>query len=215
MRLDLAFGLHHEAQADRIPDPGRYGAHHIGARVPQGIQDARLRTQFVQALRAPGQVVFFFLAGFFELRAQLRRVGETGLRIVQRLGAHFADMIHTHQARAVTAIGIGQFAVHGVRGRVRARHGGHAADDAQGLVDADNQVVQGADETIRGHGWLGNLVAEAFIICLSSRDPLDQRAFGLDARDVLGHTQVQFEQVWHRHDRHAGTVPGKRVQKTA
>jgi hypothetical protein len=94
-------------------------------------------------------VVFFLAAGLRELGAHGGRLRVPRLRVVQRLGAHFADVVDAHQARAVALFALVEFAVDRVRRRVRAQRGRHAADHAQRLIEADDQVVQGTDKTVR------------------------------------------------------------------
>ena len=147
--FDLALGFDHEAQAARVAQVGRHGAHYIGARIPQRIEERGLRAQFLQPLGGPGQVVFFLARGLRELRAHRVALGKARLRLVQRLGAHLADVVHPHQAGAVALFGGVHLAVFGARGRGRARRRGHAADHAHGLVESNDQLVQGIDRAVR------------------------------------------------------------------
>jgi hypothetical protein len=102
--LDLALGLDHEPEADRIADaPGQQpDAERAG--VPERVQETRPRAEFAQALLRPGEVVGLFACGVLELAAQRIVPRRERLRRVERLGAHLANMVDAHQRAGKPAL---------------------------------------------------------------------------------------------------------------
>ena len=97
MLLDLAFGLHHEAQADLIADSPGHPADAERAGVPEGIQEAGAGVELSQAVLRPREVVCFFARRFMETFAQRWVASGEELCVVQSLRTNFADMIDSHQ----------------------------------------------------------------------------------------------------------------------
>ena len=153
MRFDLAFGLHHKAQADVVAQPARQQPHAKGAGVPQGVQERRPCAQLSEPLTRPGQVVAFLLAGPGKLLAQRRVIGAHGLGRIQRLCADLAHMVDPHQGTGQGLVCSRQLS--GLVGYSRAGLAGVglAKQGAQGDVKAVDEGVHGADWG--GGGWGG------------------------------------------------------------
>ena len=67
MLLDLALGLHDEAQADGIAGTPGQQADAEGAGVPERIEQAGTGVEFLQALARPGEVIGLLAGGLLEL----------------------------------------------------------------------------------------------------------------------------------------------------
>jgi hypothetical protein len=70
MSLDLALGFRDETQAQRIPEASGDEAQAESAGIPERIQQRRPRTQLVQALPSPGQMIGLFMRSLEKLGAQ-------------------------------------------------------------------------------------------------------------------------------------------------
>ena len=104
MRLDLALGLRHEAQAQLVAQPARHQAQSEGARIPERIEQAGAAAELGNALRAPRKMVFFLARGALERLTRVRIARRQGLPLVERLRAHLAHMVDAHQRRSVPAV---------------------------------------------------------------------------------------------------------------
>ena len=105
MRFNLAFGLDHEAKVPAITAHPGNNPDAITAGVPERIQQARATMQFIEAIRAPGQVIGFLLRCREQLRARGFVVSHRRLTHIQRLCADLAGMVDAHQPGGMSARG--------------------------------------------------------------------------------------------------------------
>ena len=144
MGANLGFCLDDKAQTHRISQaPGNQPqAKRPG--VPQRIEQRRARTQVLQPLRRPGQVVGLFYTGGGVVRAQGRVAGGQRLRGVKRLRTHLAHVVDAHQPGGLGFFGIGQR-----RGRLGQRLAG-AGCVRRGKQSAKRRVSGGHESVGRG-----------------------------------------------------------------
>ena len=109
MGFHLILGLHHKTQAHTVTQAPGQQAQAEGRGVPQRVEQRLARTQFLQPLLGPGQMIGFFLAGPQEVGAQRFVLGRQRLRRVKRLCAHLAHMIDPHQGTGLALVGHRQF----------------------------------------------------------------------------------------------------------
>ena len=134
MGFYLTFRFDHKPETGCVADLSGNGTYHKSAGIPERIQYTDMRAEFMDALRCPGQVIFFFKTGLFKLLLQFAAAREQSLRLVQRLGADFTDMIDPHQTRAVFALFFIQhrfIELDNAQGRIRSASGGHTGYGAQ------------------------------------------------------------------------------------
>ena len=149
MRLHLALGFHHKAQADRVATQlASDEAQAKSTCIPKRVQQAGPCAQFSQAAFGPGQVIGFFRAGRQKMRPELRVLGGQGLRGIQRLRTDLAHMVDPHERTGLLAFSVchgHRGHTHrrvGARGMVRRKHG------AQGLVEGVDEGVHGCHRTV-------------------------------------------------------------------
>ena len=99
MTFDLALGLGDEAQAGAIPQQRGEGADAERACIPEWVQDAGTRAQFLEPGFAPGQMIRFFPRRVEHEFADFGVTREQGLRVVQGLCGHLAGVVHAHEGR--------------------------------------------------------------------------------------------------------------------
>ena len=141
--LDLAFGFRHEAEAGAVADARGSQADRERASVPERVEQAGPATQFADALLRPRQVVGFLARGLLEHGPQFGAARRERLRVVQRLRADLADVVHAHQrdrfARFVVGERLGL--AHPDGGR-RARRRRSRGQRAQGSIGGGDQLVE-------------------------------------------------------------------------
>ena len=97
MAFNLMLCFHHKPETERITQAACNQAQSESTGVPQRIEQRWPRAQLGQSFLRPRQVVAFFTAGVNEVLAQHGVARAHGLRGIQRLGANFSHMVHTHQ----------------------------------------------------------------------------------------------------------------------
>ena len=118
MAYDLAFGFFNETKTPVVSQSRRRQAHGERAREPEKVQPAGHRIELRKAFTAPTKMIAF-LPGCFEHRQARSFISrQARLSDIERLGAHFAGMVHPHQAGGVPFIPGGQWRV---RQRLRRR----------------------------------------------------------------------------------------------
>ena len=103
VRLDLAFGLDHEAEAAAVVAERGQRADREAAGEPERIEQARPILQGIETRGAPGEMLALLVGGIEQVRARRGIARERGLPEVQRLRADLADMIDAHEPRGVPA----------------------------------------------------------------------------------------------------------------
>ncbi len=106
--FDLTLGFRHESEARAVADARGRQADREGASVPERVEQAGPAAQFADALFRPRQVVGFLAGGLLEHRPQFGAACRESLRVVQRLGADLADVIHAHQRDRFPGFVVGQ-----------------------------------------------------------------------------------------------------------
>jgi len=120
MSLDLPLRFRHESEARSIPEQARERPDGDGSRVPKRIQRGRARTELIESVPAPGEVVAFFRRGVPQRGLGFRVAGCEGLALVEALGCDFPGVIDPHEARGMPAPG-------GIGGHGARNSGGRAA----------------------------------------------------------------------------------------
>ena len=139
---DLAFGFGDETQADAWAQPAGEQPDAEGARVPQRVEQAGAVVQLLQPPSCPRQVVGLLARRRFELPLQRGIVGGQRLRVVQRLRADLADMVHAHQRGGQAALFLRQSVAWViVGGRRWARRDIGAGQRAQRVVGAGQDLI--------------------------------------------------------------------------
>ena len=145
MALDLPLGLGDEAEArrDRRASGGQR-ADREGAGVPERIEQARPRAEFLQARLAPGQVIAPPRARPpCSRRARVLGAGEQGLAVVERLGGDLPGVVHAHQGRGTAPLGLRKWG----SGAGRA---GKGAAGARRCKDGAQRAIGGGDDRVEG-----------------------------------------------------------------
>jgi hypothetical protein len=101
MALDLTLRFRHESEARPIAEKARERPDGDGARVPHRIQQGRTRTELIEPVPAPGEVVAFFRRGVTQRGLGFRVAGGEGLALVEALGSNFPGVIDPHEARGM------------------------------------------------------------------------------------------------------------------
>ena len=105
-------------------------------------------------------MIVLFLGRAFHAAAGLRQLRRQGLTLVEPLGTDFAGMVDAHQARDIATLLVPEFGVRQAGGGVGALGDlGRSKQGADGLVEADHQLVRGSEITILHGGWQGSEVA--------------------------------------------------------
>jgi hypothetical protein len=153
MRFDLTLGLDDKAEAEPIADKARCGTDRVGACVPQRIEQARPAVELLQTFAAPREMIGFLGRGSEHARALRVVVRDRGLTEIQRLRAHFADVIDTHEPGRVTARRIVERNVVDVAGGRRPHRNRRGFEDrAECSFDFDEGAVE-RRERARVHGF--------------------------------------------------------------
>lgn len=106
--FDLAFCLGKKAQADGIPQaPGQQPDAECSG-VPQRVQYAWPRSKLIQTLHRPCEVIILLARGLIEMSLQHRIARAQPLRLIERLSADLADMVHPHERTGVLPFGFGK-----------------------------------------------------------------------------------------------------------
>src|SRR2546421_4786976 len=108
MTFDLALRLDDKAQARPVAHERGQGADGKGARIPQGIQQARSRVELPQPRLAPGEVIGLLPRGLEEQLTRRLRPGDQSLAVVERLSRDFASMVDTHERGCPVPLRLGQ-----------------------------------------------------------------------------------------------------------
>ena len=90
MAFDLFLGFRHEPEAGAVSKKACECADGDGTRVPERIQQGRSRSELIEPVPAPGQVVAFLCRGPAQCLARFRSLGRDGLSLIKALGSDFA-----------------------------------------------------------------------------------------------------------------------------
>ena len=110
MLFDLTLGFGHEAETHAIAQTARCEADCQCACIPERIQQTWTRIERFEAFGGPRQMILFFDGSMIKHGPQRRRPGSEFLSLVKRLGAHLADVVHTHQTGRMRAFRRREFA---------------------------------------------------------------------------------------------------------
>jgi len=110
MGLYLALGFRDESQAQRVAKTPRDKAETESPGIPERVQERRPRPQIIQSLARPGQMIGFLVCSFGEPGPQGPIARHGGLGRVERLGAHFTDVVHPHQRTGFAPLRLIHFA---------------------------------------------------------------------------------------------------------
>src|SRR5690606_1280546 len=116
MRLDLLFRFRDESEARRIAEGGGRSADADAAAVPERREQTRPGPEFLQPLRAPGEMIPLLGRRGVEPLAGRIVAGEERLARIERLRGDFAGVVHAHQGGAAAALGGTKAALDGVTG---------------------------------------------------------------------------------------------------
>ena len=86
-------------------------------------------------------MVLFLPRRALERLTRMRVSGRQRLPLVERLRAHFADVVHAHEGRRVPAVLLAQFSF-------RQRFGGGVAARLRNVVDSTQRTVDLRDESV-------------------------------------------------------------------
>ena len=101
MRFHLPLGFDDKSQTDFVAHQRRRRADCETSRIPHGIEQTGAALQRIQSIGTPRQVIGFFLRSGKQLLAGGFVARDGGLTGIQCLRAHFAGVIHAHQAGSV------------------------------------------------------------------------------------------------------------------
>jgi len=103
MALDLPLRFRHESEACPIAEKPGKRPDRDGSCVPQRIEQGRARTQLIEPVPTPGEVVAFFSRGVPQRGPGFRPAGRECLALVEALGRDFPGVIDPHEARGMPA----------------------------------------------------------------------------------------------------------------
>ena len=157
--FNLTFGLDHEAQAHRIASTRRQQPERERAGVPERVQQARVRVEFPQPLLGPRKVIGLLARGVRELSSQCWVARSERLGAVQRLRAHLADMIDTHQRARQATLFVVERGAGNMRHRACARRVAGTRERAKGDIGGTENGVERGQGGAVGNG-LGKRIAQ-------------------------------------------------------
>jgi hypothetical protein len=106
--FDLSLRLGDEPQAGTVAEQSGAGADEEGARVPQGIEQARPCGELPEPHLAPRQMVRLGAGGRQEHRARGFSAGDERLAVVERLRGEFPGVVDTHECGTPAPVGFGK-----------------------------------------------------------------------------------------------------------
>ena len=137
--FDLPLRLGDEPQAGTVAEQSGTGADEEGARVPEGIEQARPCGELPEPHLAPRQMVRLRARGRQEHRARGFRSGDERLAVVQRLRGELPGMVDTHECGTRAPVGFGKwFCGLFVQGGDRPGGLGRRENRTQGAVKGGN-----------------------------------------------------------------------------
>ena len=154
----LLFGFGDETEAPFVAEHAACRTDDERTGVPDGIQNARFRIQFGEALLAPGEMIEFFLGSLVHLFLDLEASCNGRMALVQALGRDLARMIHSHESRRVTSLQITEFRILQALGGILPRRlAGRGDDGFEGIVGAGKQAVERRQVSLWHAGDYNNL----------------------------------------------------------
>ena len=140
--FDLTFGLGEEAEVPAIAKRPGNRADGEGTGVPDGIEQAGAAAKLGNALRAPRKMILFLARRALERLTRMGIAGCQRLPLIQRLGAHFADVVDAHQRGGMPAVVLAELRLRrSVAGRWPARVR-DPAYRAQRPVDLRDELIE-------------------------------------------------------------------------
>ena len=107
MALHLPLGLDHETKARAVSCGSSENADSERAAIPQRVEQARSRAQFLQSSFAPRQMIGFFFRGAQQKVPRRIRTGYQRLAVIESLGGNLACVVYTHERCGLEALRVG------------------------------------------------------------------------------------------------------------